>query len=534
MELHESLRELVASHGRSILGEATGFRGVLDDVLEENQASMGDINLLVDAVRFDALTPLTEMIDGGADPVRAVEEAGLRLARNRGGDDQAASSWAAAVLGYAVGKVPEAVVMRYRSHRPASSNLPPPASAAPAGPPVQSPPQVAWSPSPPTVLPGHGSAPQPSQPSFGQPAYGQPAYGQPGYGQPGYGQPGSVPQPGSYGAPPGFVSPPPKKKSPLVWVAAAVVAVVVVAGGIAGVVIAPWDDDPGPKPPTPGPTEPETPEVDVDPAAIDSRYDSLATKITAGATGCKAGTAGTGEKEVVECAVPGGSLRLVTFEDTESLTAARTARLDYRAGTLSSDNGSTAIYQFDPERGGTSDPAIVYWDSQNGPQSATITGEGTSKLEALKTAYTGTSPRVTEPVNPKHPVLREFININMVVSNCTRQLTFFAGETEESSCQANVDGVVVNVGRYNTARAMRADRKYYRSQYQKASTKGNGGTWKFGDGPAEGAYYAYLDSTGETATLYWDWNKADCHCYGVAWNFDGDLQKLENWWPSDE
>jgi hypothetical protein len=95
------------------------------------------------------------------------------------------------------------------------------------------------------------------------------------------------------------------------------------------------------------------------------------------------------------------------------------------------------------------------------------------------------------------------------------------------------DGVVVNVGRYNTVRAMRADRKYYRSQYQKAPTKGAGGTWKFGEGPPEGAYYAYTDSTGETATLYWDWNKGDCHCYGVAWNFDGDLKKLEDWWPSD-
>ncbi|MFC5728000.1 MULTISPECIES: hypothetical protein [Nocardioides] len=532
MELHEALRELVASHGTSILADATGFRGVLDDVLEEDQASTGDINLLVDAVRFDALTPLTQMIDGGADPARAVEEAGMRLARNRGGDDQAASSWASAVLGYAVGRVPEAVVMRYRSHRPASTALPPPGAAA-AGPPLQSPPQTAW-PSPPTMLPGHGSAPQPGQP--GQP--GQLPYGQPGYGPPSYGQPGSVPpvgsvpQPGSYGAQPhGFAPAPPKKKSPLVWVAAAVVGLVVVAAGVTGLVFVSGDEDPGPGPgPSPGP---ETPTVDVDPAAIDSRYDSLASKITTGATDCKVGTAGSGEKEVIECTVPAGSLRLVTYADAESLTAARTARVDHRAGTLSSDKGATALYQFDPERGGTSDPAIVYWDSQHKLQSATITGDAGSKLDSLKTIYTSTSPRVVEPVNPQHPVLREFININMSVSSCTRQLTYFAGETEESSCQANVDGVVVNVGRYSTQRAMRADRKYYRSQYQKAPTKGSGGTWKFGEGPAEGAYYAYLDSTGETATLYWDWNKADCHCYGVAWSFDGDLQKLEDWWPSE-
>ena len=76
---------------------------MLDDVLTEDQATTGDINLLVDAVRFDAVAPLGAMIDGGADPALAVEEAGQRLARSRGGADTQSASWAAAVLGYAVG-----------------------------------------------------------------------------------------------------------------------------------------------------------------------------------------------------------------------------------------------------------------------------------------------------------------------------------------------------------------------------------------------------------------------------------------------
>ena len=113
MQLHETIRDLVSPHGDGILAEASGFRGVLDDVLDEGDASTGDINLLVDAVRFDALSPLGRMNQGGADPARAVEETGARLARDRGGDDVTAACWATAVLGYAKGLVPEAVIGRY-------------------------------------------------------------------------------------------------------------------------------------------------------------------------------------------------------------------------------------------------------------------------------------------------------------------------------------------------------------------------------------------------------------------------------------
>ncbi|MEQ6903405.1 hypothetical protein [Nocardioides sp. YIM 152588] len=131
MELHRTVRALVADHGTAILEDPSGFRGLLDDVLDERDASTGDINLLVDAVRFDALGSLVAMVDGGADPVRAVEAAGARLARDRGGDDRVAAGWAAAVLGYAVDRVPEAVAERYRALRDGS-----PAPGETAPPPV--------------------------------------------------------------------------------------------------------------------------------------------------------------------------------------------------------------------------------------------------------------------------------------------------------------------------------------------------------------------------------------------------------------
>lgn len=515
MELHDAIRSVVVQHGSAMLSDATGFRGVLDDVLEEDQATTGDINLLVDAVRFDVMSPLVAMIDSGADVSRAVEEAGARLARERGGDDQAAASWAAAVLGYALGKVPEALVLRYRSQRP-PSHLPPPTGTppappvhSPAFPPVQSPPPTVWpvqgqqGPPVPSVTPGYGSAPQPAAPA---PYSGYPAG-------------------------PGFASTPPRKgKGPVVWVAAAVAGIVVVGGVVAGLVVATGgDEDPDRK--TGQSSGPESPSVDVDPAAIDSRYDALASSITEGASDCAAASAGPDQVEVIECAVNAGTLRLVTYKDQAAAEAARAARLDYRSGTMTADNGSTALYEYDPERGGTTDPAVVYWDSTTALQSATLTAEGSAKIDALSTLYTATSPRVAVPTAPAHPVLREFIGINMEVAGCERQRTFFAGETEESSCEADVDGIVVNVGRYNTRKGMLDDRQYYKGKYDEAGTKGGGGPWRFGNGKAEGFYYAYLADG--TAALYWDWNKADCNCYGIAWSFEGKLKKLEDWWPGE-
>ncbi|GAA3539824.1 hypothetical protein [Nocardioides daeguensis] len=515
MDLHDVLRELVTDHGAGILDDATGFRGVLDDVLAEDQATTGDINLLVDAVRFGVLHPLGEMIDGGADPARAVEEAGARLARDRGGDDQAASSWAAAVLGYAVGKVPAAVVLRYRSSRPASGQLPPP-TTGPAAP--YAPPATAWPPPPTTAA---TPTPAPAAP----PPYQQP-----------YAAPASYPPaPGGYAPPAGFGTPPPskKKRGAGLWVAAAVAGVVVVGGGIAGAIALSGDDQPpgGKDKESSGPKEPA---VDVTPAALDERYSALASRISTGTSDCEADDPGQGETEVVQCSVSTGTLRLVTYADETALTAARTARLDYRAGTLTSDEDANALYEYDPERGGTSDPALVYWDSRSAKQSAVLEGEGSATIDAVVATFTSTSPRVTEPTAPAHPKLREFIDINMDVARCTRERTFFTGETEESNCESGEDGIIVNVGRYATRKEMKADRKYYKQQYDDSTGQGGGGTWRFGEGATEGGYYAYLDESGETATLYWDWNSEDCYCYGVARNFEGDLDKLETWWPSDE
>lgn len=122
VDLHLALKELVDRMGPAVLDDPGTVRGVLDDVLDESIATVGDLNLLVDAVRLGAVPQLQRALETGADPMGAVAIAGATLARNRGGADPQATSWACAVLGFARGWVPEEVVLQFR-HRPAPAQV---------------------------------------------------------------------------------------------------------------------------------------------------------------------------------------------------------------------------------------------------------------------------------------------------------------------------------------------------------------------------------------------------------------------------
>ena len=174
MELHESLYALGLRLGREVFEDPDSFRGALDDFLDEDSATTGDINLLVDAVRLGAFSSMTSMIGSGAQVTAAVEEAGNRLARDRGSADVAGAQWACAVLGFAIGKVSDAEVRRYRTQhatpQPPSQPLPPtqfPAQqAAPGAAPTQRP-----------GVPASGGQPTAQGPPHAQPLYGQPGSG---------------------------------------------------------------------------------------------------------------------------------------------------------------------------------------------------------------------------------------------------------------------------------------------------------------------------------------------------------------------
>ncbi len=156
MALHDSLRDLVSVRGAGVVDEAEEFRGVLDDFLAEDEATLGELNLLVDAVRLGALRRVLDVMAHGAAPEAAIREAGAALARDRGTDDPARSCWALASLCFALGKVDEPMVRSFLGETGTmSARSRPIVPRGPAPDPVTSGPTTAGRPTT-AALPGTG------------------------------------------------------------------------------------------------------------------------------------------------------------------------------------------------------------------------------------------------------------------------------------------------------------------------------------------------------------------------------------------
>ncbi|HWM75332.1 MAG TPA: hypothetical protein VNQ53_16410 [Nocardioides sp.] len=172
MNLHEHLRDLVARQGPTVIESAESFRAALDDFLSEDEATTGELNLLVDAVRLGAVHRMISMIDQGAEPVAAVREAGDVFARDRGTDDLVRCRWAVAVVGFALGRVEEGVALTS-----SAPSVPAPPPAPPQQPPAQPPAPQTEEPrrpfpetqpvasAPPAEPPAPPPPPSPSQPA---------------------------------------------------------------------------------------------------------------------------------------------------------------------------------------------------------------------------------------------------------------------------------------------------------------------------------------------------------------------------------
>lgn len=546
MELHESLYALGRSQGRELFNDADSFRGALDDYLDEESATTGDINLLVDAVRLGAFQSMVTMIDSGADADRAIAEAGNRLARDRGSADVGGSTWALAVLGYAIGKVSDAQVRRYRTQH-GSSPVPPPSgpptmlpqTGGPAAPPVSSP---ATPPPPPATSPvwpatpgttgpaapqATGSAaPQPAGSAAPQPAgYGQPHPPAGGFGQaPPPAQTGS-PYGGGYGGP---TNPRKKRK---VWPAiVAVVVVIALLGGGVTAFLATRDGD-EPDDPKKDPTS-EGPDVSFE--ALNTRYSSLGQMVTSGMDECAAGETGSGEEEVVECTFPDGTLVLTTYSSEAELQAARKRRVDDAEGTIVSDADSGVYYRLDPKVADESSttPPVLYWDSLAGMQSAEMTGGTGTTADALDTAFEAVSSTVTPPDGPADQQVIAF-NTQFGIVGCVRIPTEVGGETEESKCKRS--GRNTWVGRFTKA----ADLRQYRQNaktlagqdgdlvvdywYNDANSNGV----QDDDEPEQGKIYGYVEDDSEYGVLYID--DIDCRCYLQMYDRgEGNPEKLYN------
>ena len=122
-DLPSELRTLVERYGAHVLDDADGLRATLNDFLDED-SSPGDVNLLVDAVRFGSLERLNTLLGQGAEASAALTDVAEGLAQRRGGDAESAY-WACAVLGYAADLLsPDLIPGTWE--RP--SSLPPPAN----------------------------------------------------------------------------------------------------------------------------------------------------------------------------------------------------------------------------------------------------------------------------------------------------------------------------------------------------------------------------------------------------------------------
>ncbi len=506
MEIHDHLYALGLRLGRDVFDDADGFRGALDDYLDESAASTGDINLLVDAVRLGAFRSMLTMLDSGADVTRAIDEAGTRLARDRGSVDVAGAQWACAVLGFAVGRVGDPDVRRYRSQHPPAPGAAPTIlpSGPPPPPPYVSPPHL----SPPHVSPAHVSPAPPYAPSSpGPQAFAQQSWTPP--------------------------TPPRKRK---VWpiVLAVVVVVALIAGGGAFFLVTNGDDDdreagPGKSdgPTSDGPTT-ETDPGGTDFESVNARYSALASQVTSGTNECESVTTVSGETEHLDCAFANGTLSLATYGSRAELEAGRGRQVTLEAGGVYDTSSAGTILGFEVnDADARPTEAFLYWDD-NATQSATYVAETGVDLDQLVRLQGATDPVVAYPKTPSDPAMIDFVDQWFLINGCERIQTVVADQLEESYC--NINGPIdVYIGKFASRAKFLAYRRDIRNR-ARVDGREPQGTWnqKQGD-PIQGSLLEYTTDENYTA-LYWD--KTDCLCYAEAFLLDSTYDRLKTWWET--
>lgn len=115
MTLQHALRHMLDVRGSAVLNTADEFRSALDDFLTEEEAPVGVLNLLVDAVRTGAVARFRSLIDAGATTRAAVDEAGIALARDRASREVQRARWALVVIAYALAQADDRDVALYEA-----------------------------------------------------------------------------------------------------------------------------------------------------------------------------------------------------------------------------------------------------------------------------------------------------------------------------------------------------------------------------------------------------------------------------------
>jgi hypothetical protein len=512
MELHENLYQLGLSFGRDVFDDADGLRAALDDFLDEGAASTGDINLLVDAVRLGSFRWMVSTIDSGAEPARAIESAGDLLARDRGSADVAGSRWACAVLGFAVGKVTDTDVRRYRTQGPPPPPQAQPPSTSPAPPPMT--PTMVPPPAAPTGpgAPGTQLAGQPAQ-DFSAPPPAGPSY------------PAPPQAPVAWSGQPTPPQPEKKKKGLLPLLIGAGIGLVILAVVFGVLQLTGDGEDPGAGPDDPGSsdtvevTEPD----DLDFAAINERYSALGNRVTTGQSGCVEGELLSGQTEALDCTFPQGTLTLTTYETLDELNAARARQVNTDVGGRYAEDLRGVFFSFAPE--GAS--PTLYWDDTIAQQSGFYEASSADvEVAALASVFRSVGSQVKYPEGMTDPDLIDFADLWVRPNQCERIQTLARGELEESLCKARKQ-IQVYVGKMET----KADLIAYRQTRLRDSRRDglilNPPDWTYGDGPVEGRL-ADSYAEGDRVLRYWDLNA--CLCYMEAYYPTNDLTALTDWW----
>ena len=480
MELHENLYALGQQLGREVFDDPDTFRGALDDFLDEDSATTGDINLLVDAVRLGAFSSMTSMIGSGAQVTAAVEEAGKRMARDRGSADVAGAQWACAMLAFAIGKAGDAEVRRYRTQHTSQELTPD---------------------GPSTELPQAPQGPIDPGPTRNLEA------------------PLSVPVPGAAQEP---QAPTRKRRTwPIIVAAAAagVVAAVVVTLVIQGGGDDSDDDSNGGG----GGTDPTALSADLE--AVQKRYSGLADDVTAGVDECEAADTIEGTTEVLECGFADGTLTLATYESDEVLDTNRTASIGLEPGSRYSSTDAGAIYSVDATADfAEAETSSLYWDSTNALQAGKyVLSAGVVGVDRLVKMYDRIDGAVPYPTKPEDKGMIALAEAFLNVGQCDRIQTNAAGELEESYCPAP-HGIDVWIVAFETMEDFQA---YRALRVGWADPNGTQNYWNFGD-ETQGTLADYENENDGSAVRYWD--QLECKCSMEAFLASGDREVLTNWW----
>ena len=328
---------------------------------------------------------------------------------------------------------------------------------------------------------------------------------------------------------------PPKRRSPWPALVAAAVVLVVVAGGVVAL-LATNGEDSG----DPGAEETGQAAGELDFEAIDERYRSLGQVVTTDASECVEGQPGPGETETITCTTPDGTLDLTTYASQTDVQALRDETLDHAAGTIVSAVESGAFYAYEPTVAdrNSREPAVVYWDSLPGLQSAVYTGAEGVTAETLRRAFDATAPMVTAPTGPADPEVEDLVG-RFDVQRCRRVPTRMAGETEESKCVRS--GRRTWVAQFETLGDFRKHRAAIFGQAREdrfpvqdfwyVDQNGN----QRPDEPEQGKAYGFVEERDDDlAVLYLD--DVECRCYLWMHGRPTDNPKIlyELLFPSDQ